>query len=306
MLDCLIVGGGPAGLTAALYAARGGLDTLVLEKTFAGGQAATTSLIENYPGFPKGVEGPELAMMLQGQAEAMGAKFEYAQAEKLELNGPVKAAILPGGERREARSLILALGAEPRTLGLADEGRLRGRGVSYCATCDGAFFKDKEVFVVGGGDTAAEDALFLTRFAARVHLVHRRDALRAARVLQKRIFAHPKIVLHWDSVVTALSGDTRLEKITLQNVKTGAEQTLPADGMFVAIGTIPQTEIVRGQMALDEAGYILADDHMRTEIPGVFAAGDALQKPLRQIVTAAADGAVAGWQAESYIGELED
>lgn len=294
MLDLLIIGGGPAGMAAALYGARAGLSTTVLEMAFPGGQAATTTVIENYPGFPEGVEGPEIADKMREQAERFGAQFVYAAVQFLSLAGEIKRAVTDQGTY-EARAVILAMGATPRTLGVPGEEALRGRGVSYCATCDGAFFKGREVAVVGGGDTACEDALFLAGLCSRVHLIHRRDSLRAVQVLQDKVLAHEKIQMHWNSQVAEVLGEKMVSGLRLQD---GAE--LPVSGIFVAVGLTPQTGLVDGQLPL-AGGYIRTDEAMDTGVPGVFAAGDLREKPLRQVITAVADGAIAAVSAQRYI-----
>ncbi|MGI6201000.1 MAG: thioredoxin-disulfide reductase [Christensenellales bacterium] len=294
MLDLLIIGGGPAGLAAALYGARAGLETTVLEMAFPGGQAATTTVIENYPGFPEGVEGPDIAEKMRQQAERFGAKFVYAAVQSLSLQGEVKRAQTDQGPY-EARAIILAMGATPRTLGVPGEETLRGRGVSYCATCDGAFFRGREVAVVGGGDTACEDALFLAGLCSKVHLIHRRDSLRAVQVLQDKVLSHEKIQMHWNSRVAEVLGEKMVSGLRLQD---GAE--LPVSGVFVAVGLTPQTALADGQLPL-AGGYIRTDEAMDTGVPGVFAAGDLREKPLRQVITAVADGAVAAVSAQRYI-----
>ena len=297
MYDVIILGAGPAGLTAGIYAARGGLNAVVVENRAAGGQAALTAEIENYPGFSS-VNGFELTEFMRRQCENAGAQIVYETVTAVIPEGDVKRVETTSGTL-EAKTLIVATGAHPGKLGIANEDEFTGRGVSYCATCDGAFFKNKPVAVVGGGNTAAEDALYLKKFASEVWLIHRRDALRASAVLADKVCDGGINVL-WNSVVTRIEGDDRLQSVTVRNVKTGEESTLHVNGLFVAVGQKPSVEFLDG-IAADDKGYILTDDEMRTNLDGVFAAGDVRKKPLRQVVTAAADGAVA---AESVIKYL--
>jgi thioredoxin reductase (NADPH) len=302
--DVIIIGGGPAGLTAGLYAARARLKTLLLEKLVPGGQASTTAEIENYPGAGKGITGPELTQRMEEQAREFGMEIINKEVNEIKLSGR-KRIVKCGSEEFVAKAVIIATGAEPRKLGVPGEDGFRGRGVSYCATCDGAFFTGKRVMVVGGGDTAIEEALFLTRFAEKVIVVHRRDQLRATRVLQDRAFKNKKIEVIWDSVVKEIKGKELVEEVILENVKTGETVNVPADGVFVAIGYSPSTGFLKGLVELDENGYVITDDNMQTNIPGVFAAGDLRQKPLRQVVTAVSDGAVAAVSASRYIEDME-
>ncbi|MGI6538329.1 MAG: thioredoxin-disulfide reductase [Caldicoprobacterales bacterium] len=302
MRDIIIIGGGLAGLTAGMYTKRAGLDTLLFEKMFTGGQAATTNLIENYPGFDDPISGPDFAMRIENHARKFGLEIQYDEIRELQLEGPVKK-VLTDNKVYEAKAVILAMGAEPRKLGLDKEEEFRGRGVSYCATCDGAFFRDKDVAVVGGGDTAAEDALFLAQYVNKVYLIHRRDTLRATKIIADRVLANEKIEKVWDSVVTGINGDDKVTGIEVENVKTRAKKEIKLDGIFIAIGVIPNSELVQGKVEMNESNYILTDDSMRTNVPGVFAAGDIRQKPLLQLVTAAADGAIAAYSAQKYIIE---
>lgn len=304
MLDIAIIGGGPAGLSAGLYAARGGANAALYEALFTGGQAVKTHRIDNYPGFADGVEGFELGMKLEQHAARFGLPVEYAGVARLELSDDVKRIELSDGRTVETKALILAMGAKPRTLGLAREEELIGSGVSYCATCDGAFFKDRPVAVVGGGDTAVSDALYLARFASRVYVVHRRDALRAAKVLQEAAFREEKIEFVYDSVPEAFCGETAVEGLSVKHVKTGSPRMLAVSAVFVAVGIVPETALVRGQVELDAAGAIVTDAQMRCSVPGVFAAGDVRNTPLRQVVTACADGAVAATSALDYLAQL--
>ena len=298
--DTVILGGGPGGYTAALYAARAGFDTLLLERLGAGGQMATTPEIDNYPGFPEGVDGFLLAENMKRQAERFGAKTRYAEATRVSLAGEVKR-IEAGGEEILSRAVIIATGAEPRALGVAGERELVGRGVSYCAHCDGGFFRGKTVAVVGGGNTAAADALYLSRVAKKVFLVHRRDTLRATRVYHAPLFAAENIEFCWNSTVKEILSDGRVTGLRIADVKTGEAREIAVDGVFVSVGRVPATELFRGQVTLDEAGYIVAGEDTKTNLAGVFAVGDVREKPLRQIVTATADGAVAVAAVEEYL-----
>lgn len=300
MLDSVIIGGGPAGLTAGIYLLRAGLTCALYERQFCGGQAATTNVIENFPGFPKGIGGPELSMNMAEQAQNLGLDIRYDEVERVELAGEVKR-IFAAGKEVQARSVILCMGATPRHLGVADEERLLGRGVSYCATCDGALYRGRHVVVVGGGDTAAEDALYLSRFAQSVTIVHRRDAFRAAHALVVRMEKTPNIDIVYDHVVESLGGGQKLEEVALRGVKTGSIRVIPADGLFVAVGMEPKTALVEGQLELQN-GYILAGEDTKTSLPLVYAAGDIRTKPLRQVICAAADGAVAASQAALDLG----
>lgn len=302
MYDVVIVGGGPAGFTSALYSARGKLDTLLIEKMFSGGQMATTYLMENYPGFEEPISGPDLALRMENQARKFGAQVINDDVVNLSLDGKIKI-IKTKNNTYESKTVILAMGASPKELGLPKEREFRGSGVSYCATCDGAFYKDMTVAVVGGGDTAAEDAIYLTRFCTKVYLIHRRDSLRATKILQEEVFNNKKIELVWDSVIKEIIGNFGVEGIRVRNLKSNEENNLKVDGIFVAIGANPNTELVKGKLNLSPNGYIISDENMRTSIPGVFAAGDIREKTLRQVITAASDGAIAAYMAERYITE---
>lgn len=300
LYDMIVVGGGPGGYTAALYAARSGLDVLVLEKLSAGGQMALTETIDNYPGFPEGVDGFTLAENMQRQAERFGARTEYAEVEALDLAANPKVLRTSAGTFT-AKTVVMATGADPRTLGLADEAALTGRGVAYCAACDGMFYKGKTVVVVGGGNTAAEDALLLTRIAKKVILVHRRDTLRATRIYHEPLQKAENLEFRWNSVVTELLHDDKLTGIRLRDLQTGGETDLACDAVFVSVGRKPATDLVAGQLERDPAGYIVADETTRTSVPGVYAVGDVRTKSLRQVVTAVADGALAVHAAEQYL-----
>ena len=301
--DMIVIGGGPAGYTAALYAARAGLSAVVIERLSAGGQMALTHEIDNYPGFENGVEGFMLADKMQQQAERFGAKTEYAEVLSVDLNAQPKT-VTTDSSTFSAKTVVIATGANPRPLGVANEKELIGRGVSYCAACDGMFYKGKTVLVVGGGNTAAEDALLLSRVAAKVILVHRRDTLRATRVYHEPLMRADNVEFCWDSVVCELLHDAKLTGVRLQNVKTGEQTEIACDGVFVSVGRIPATDLVKEHLTLDAAGYIVADETTKTDIPGVFAVGDVRTKALRQVVTAVADGACAVHHAEEFLAEL--
>ena len=300
--DMVIVGGGPAGYTAALYAARSGLSTVVLEKLSAGGQMALTEQIDNYPGFVEGIDGFTLGERMQQGAERFGAVTELAEVCRAELSGAVKV-LDTGDEVFRGRTVVIATGAVPRTLGIPGEEELVGRGVHYCAACDGAFYRDKTVAVVGGGNSAAADALTLSRIARKVYLIHRRDSLRATKVYHEMLMSAPNVEFCWNSTVSALQHGERLTGLRLREVQTGAEWDIACDGVFVSVGRVPATELFREELTLDESGYIVADESTRTRLPGVFAVGDVRTKALRQVVTAVADGAVAVHYAEAYLAE---
>ena len=298
--DMIVVGGGPAGYTAALYAARAGLDALVLEKLSAGGQMALTEAIDNYPGYEDGIDGFTLAEKMQRQAERFGARTEYAQVERMDLTAEPKVLETSEGPF-SARTVVLATGAGPRELGLAGEKALVGRGVAYCAACDGMRYKGRTVVVVGGGNSAAADALLLSRIAEKVILVHRRDQLRATKVYHAPLMQAENVEFRWNSTVTELLHEGKLTGVRLKDVHTGAESILPCDGLFISVGRKPATELVRGQLELDAGGYVSAGETTETSLPGVYAAGDVRTKPLRQVVTAVADGAMAVHMAEEYL-----
>ena len=300
--DMIVVGGGPGGYTAALYAARAGLSTLVLEKLSAGGQMALTEQIDNYPGFEDGIDGFTLAEKMQQQAERFGARSEYAQVERMDLAASPK--VLETSEGMfYAKTVVLATGANPRELGLPNEAALTGRGVAYCAACDGMRYKGKTVVVVGGGNSAAADALLLSRVAQKVILVHRRDTLRATKVYHQPLMQAENLEFRWNSTVTELLQEDKLTGVKLKDVNTGEETTVPCDGLFISVGRKPATELVQGQLELDRSGYIVADETTKTSLPGVYAVGDVRTKPLRQVVTAVADGAMAVHMAEEFLAE---
>ncbi len=298
--DMIIIGGGPAGYSAALYAARAGLDTLVIEKLSAGGQMALTDIIDNYPGFDEGVDGFTLGMKMQAGAERFGAASEYGEVLSVELTGEIKTIITDGGEY-QARTVVIATGANPRPLGLPDEQGLVGRGLHYCAHCDGRFYKDKVVMVVGGGNSAVSDALYLSRIAKKVLLVHRRDSLRATKIYHEPLMKAENVEFLWNSTVADVVMGDRIIGATLRDVPSGASRQVLCDGIFVSVGRVPATGFLGGALPLDDYGYIIADETTKTAIPGVFAVGDVRTKALRQVVTAAADGAVAVHFAEEYL-----
>lgn len=301
--DLAIIGGGPAGLTAGLYAARAALDTVVIERGMPGGQAAATERIENYPGFPEGIGGSELAIKMAEQAQRFGCEIVYADVDKLEKNQQ-KFIITHGDTKIEAKAVIVASGAKPRFLQVKGEDEFHGRGVSYCATCDGAFFRDGTLAVVGGGDAAVEEALFLTRFAAKVYLIHRRDELRATKILQTRAEENEKIEFIWNSVVEEIQGEQKVTGVVLKNVQTNANKVLPVDGVFIYVGTQANSGLLADLVTLDKGGYVIAGEDTSTDVPGLFVIGDLRKKPLRQVVTAAADGSIAATMAEKYIVSL--
>ena len=301
--DMLIIGGGPGGYTAALYAARAGLDVVVLEKLSAGGQMALSHRIDNYPGFPEGIDGFTLAEQMQAGAERFGAKTELAEVYSLELSGDIKVAETSEGTFY-GRTVVLATGAGPRELGVP--GEKAGGGVHYCAACDGMFYKGKTVAVVGGGNSAAADAMTLSRIAKKVILIHRRDTLRATRVYHEPLKNAENVEFRWNSAVSEILREGNSLSLLVENSESGQVEHLPCDGLFVSIGRKPATDLVRGQLELNDQGYIIAGEDMKTNIPGVFAIGDVRTKALRQVVTAVADGAMAVHSAESYLTKLQN
>ncbi|MFH1407206.1 MAG: thioredoxin-disulfide reductase [Candidatus Omnitrophota bacterium] len=306
--DVIIVGGGPAGLTAGLYAARGGMKALLLEGASVPPEASLTEKIENYPGFPEGVGGAEFVERLKTQASNFGLEIDFEDAiglEAVDIKGVSGWSVACKNKKYDTKTVIIASGSIPKTLGTPGEDIFKGKGVSYCATCDGPLFKGKEVVVVGGGDAAIEEALFLAKFAAKITIVHRRDALRAAKVLQERAFAERKIEFAWESVVTAIQGDKTVKSAKIKNIKTNAEKNIPCDGVFVYVGFNPNTGFLKGTLKLNEDGYVIADESMNTGAPGVFACGDCRQKLLRQVITACADGAIAAVSARLYLEALK-
>lgn len=300
IFDIIIIGGGPGGYAAALYCARAGLSTLVLEKMSPGGQMGTTEQVDNYPGFADGVGGFELSLQMKQGAERFGVKTEFAEATRVDLTGKEKKISTSKGELT-GRAVILATGASPRKLGVPGEDAFAGRGVSYCATCDGMFFKDKSVVVVGGGNTAAADMLVLAKLCKKVTLIHRRDSLSASKAYASPLSRLTNAEIIWNTEVSEIRGQDKVTGLKLRDVKNGTEREIPCDGVFVAVGQIPNTSLFSEQINLDERGYVKADETTRTNLPGVYAVGDLRQKPLRQIVTAVADGAVAAVFAEEYL-----
>jgi thioredoxin reductase (NADPH) len=304
MEEVVIIGSGPAGLAAAIYAGRSQLSPLLITGNALGGQAATTSEVENYPGFPNGIGGAELMQLMQQQAERFGTRVEMDEVVEVNLRQH-PFVIKTYSDTYEAKSLIISTGVSPRLLGVPGEDRLKGHGVSYCATCDGFFYKDKTVVVVGGGDAAVEEALYLTRFAGKVFIVHRRNRLRAQKLAQERAFENRKIDLVWDSLVTEVLGEEQVTGVRIKNTKTGEESVLAADGMFTYVGNIPNTQLFQGQLDLDDRGYIVTDRRMHASVPGVYAAGDVQEHVLKQIATAIGSGAIAAMEAEKFIAEME-
>ena len=300
----IILGSGPAGWSAAIYAARADLQPLLITGNELGGQVAITTEVENYPGFPEGLTGPELVEKMRAQAERFGATAEIDYVTEIDVNGPPFGVLTANGKNYRTQALIISTGASPRKLGVPGEERLTGRGVSYCATCDGFFFRGKEIVVVGGGDSALEEALFLTKFASAVRIVHRRDQLRAGAVLKHRAEANPKIKFVWNTVVTSIDGESRVQSVTLKNVVTGEVSNLPTDGVFVYVGHLPNNQLFTGKLALDEQGYVITDKLMRTSVPGIFAAGEIQDPRYRQVATSAGQGVQAALEARRFLDEL--
>jgi thioredoxin reductase (NADPH) len=302
--DLIIIGAGPAGLTAGIYAGRARLKTLLLEKLIHGGQMMTTDLVENYPGFPEGITGFELSDRMRKQAERFGLEFQNREVMELKPGSPEHTVILEDG-RLTAGAVIIATGARYRRLGVPGEDKLTGRGVSFCATCDGALYKDQEIAMVGGGDNALGETIFLARFAKKIHLIHRRNQLRGAKYLQEKIFQMDKVQIHWDAEVVEFQGQDVLEAVKLKNVKTLETTVLPVAGVFIAIGMLPNTAWLKDLLPLDEWGFVFTDINMATDIPGIFAAGDVRSKLERQISTAVGDGTVAAIAVEGYLEALK-
>ncbi|SIT85720.1 thioredoxin-disulfide reductase [Microbacterium sp. RU33B] len=306
MRQVIIIGSGPAGYTAAIYAARANLAPLVVASSVeAGGELMNTTEVENFPGFPEGIMGPDLMTKMQEQAERFGAEVLYDDAVELDIDGPVKRVILGSGKSYEADSLVFATGSAPRKIGIDGETRLSGRGVSYCATCDGFFFREKVIAVVGGGDSAMEEATFLTKFASKVYVIHRRDELRASKIMQERAFKNDKIEFVWNSEVVDVLGTDAVTGVTLEDTVDGTRRDLALDGVFVAIGNDPRTHLVHGKLDLTPEGTVWVDGRSsRTSVPGVFAAGDVIDPTYRQAVTAAGSGTVAALDVEHFLAAL--
>ena len=301
--DLVIIGGGPAGLTAGLYASRARLKTLLLEVNLPGGQVLITDWVENYPGYPDGISGIDLVRGMTDQAKRFGLEMGTGKVESIGRDGMVNI-VTTGDHGIRTHAVVIATGASPKRLGVPGEDQFFGKGISSCATCDGPFYKGRVVAAVGGGDTAVQESVFLTKFASKVYLIHRRDQFRAEKILQERALTNDKIEVVWDTVVTGVSGLTHVENIHIRNVKTGEGRTLRADAFFVWIGILPNADFLGNTVRRDDFGFILADDHMATSVPGIFAAGDVRSTPLRQIATAVGDGAIAAYSAEHYIEQL--
>ena len=303
--DCLIIGGGPGGLTAGIYAARAGMKVLLLERASIGGQILVTDFIENYPGFPKGLSGWDLVEAMKAQAEHFGVPMENQEVTSVDFSGDVKKVNLSDGSTLAATSVILAVGASPRKLGVPGEQQFIGKGISTCATCDAPFYRGKAVAAVGGGDTAVQESLYLTKFVDKVYLIHRRDQLRATKILQERAFANDKIEILWDSIVTKVDGLFGLDKVLVENVKTGETKNLAVEGCFIWVGILPNTGFLGDAVDVDDGGFIIADARMQTSVPGVFAVGDVRNTPLRQVATAVGDAAIAAVSAEHYVEQVK-
>ena len=303
--DVVIIGGGPAGLTAGMYAARARLKVVLFEKVSPGGQVIVTDWVENYPGFPDGISGYDLGEKMTTQAQKLGLTIESDEVASLDLPPDKKTIHLAGGNAVTTQTVIIATGASPRKLDVG-EAKFMGKGVSFCATCDAPFFRDKTVVAVGGGDTAVQESVYLAKFASKVYLVHRRDELRATKILQERALHNDKIEMVWDSVVTGMDGFFNVENVHVKNVKTNAQTTIKADGCFIWVGTTPNTAFIKERVKTDEGGFIITDVHMETSVPGVYAVGDVRNTPLKQIATAVGDGAIAAMSAEHFIENLKD
>lgn len=301
--DLIIVGGGPAGLTAGLYAARARLKTLLLEKTSLGGQAFNTEKIENYPGFPAGISGPDLMKNMEDQAKSYGLDIQIGEVSRIKLENDSKQVSF-GDNEATCKTVIIAAGSETNQLGVMGEDKFIGKGVSFCATCDGFFFRDKKVVVVGGGDRAVQEALFLTKFCSKIFLAHRREQLRATKILQDRLLSHPKIKILWNSILQKIEGDQKVERVEVKNLKEKNTFSLEVDGVFIFTGMHPNNQFLKGLLQLDNKGFIQTDANMQTSVPGIFAAGDVRDKLLRQVSTAVGDGATAAFSAERLIEDL--
>ena len=302
--EVVIIGGGPGGLTAGLYTSRARLSTLLIESALLGGQMTTTELIENYPGFPQGVTGDELSRLMEGQAKRFGMETVTEEVVRVSLEGDMKVVQTYESTYR-CKALIVSTGTEYRKLGVPGEKEFAGKGVSYCATCDGAFFRDSQIVVVGGGDSALTEALFLTKFAKELTIIHRRDALRGTKIYQERALANPKIKFLWNSIVQEIKGDSMVRSIIVKNVKTGEIKEFETEGAFLFVGLVPRTQFLKGIVQMDEGGYVLTNEHCETSAKGIFAVGDCRKKLLRQIATAVGDGATAAFAAEKFL-ELKE
>jgi thioredoxin reductase (NADPH) len=298
--EVIIIGGGPAGLTAGLYTSRSRLNTLLIEIGLLGGQMTTTEVIENYPGFPQGITGDELSRLMEEQAKRFGLEVASEEVVEVEREGDVKV-VKANDSTYRCKALIICTGNEWRKLGSPGEKEFTGKGVSYCATCDGAFFQDSQIVVVGGGDSALTEALYLTKFAKELTILHRRDALRGTKIYQERVFANPKIKMLWSTVIQEIKGDSVVRSILVKNVKTGEISEINTEGVFLFVGLSPRTEFLKGLVKLDEGGYIMTDENCETSVKGIFAAGDCRKKLLRQVSTAVGDGAIAAFAAEKYL-----
>ena len=298
--EVIIIGGGPAGLTSALYASRARLSTLLIENALFGGQMTTTELIENYPGFPQGVTGDELSRLMEDQAKRFGAEMVNQEIVEVKLEGDLKS-VRTHESSYLCKALIICTGTEYRKLGVPGENEFAGKGISYCATCDGAFFKDSQIFVVGGGDSALTEALFLTKFVKELTIIHRRDELRATKIYQERALENPKIKFLWNSVVQEIKGNQVVRSVLIKNVKTGEIKEFSTDGIFLFVGLIPRTQFLKGLIQMNEEGYIITDENCETSVKGIYAAGDCRKKLLRQIATAVGEGATAAFTAEKYL-----
>jgi len=298
--EVIIIGGGPAGLTAGLYTSRSRLQTLLIEIGLLGGQMTTTEVIENYPGFPQGIHGDELSRLMEEQSKRFGLEVISEEAVEVIMDGEIKV-VKANDTTYHCKALIICTGNEWRKLGVSGEKEFTGKGVSYCATCDGAFFQDCQIIVVGGGDSALTEALYLTKFAREITIIHRRDALRGTKIYQERVFANPKIKLLWNSVVQEIKGDSVVQSVLVKNVKTGEMSEVKTEGVFLFVGLSPRTEFLHGLVNLDAAGYIITDENCETSVEGIFAAGDCRKKLLRQVATAVGDGATAAFATEKYL-----
>lgn len=304
--EVIIIGSGPAGLTAALYMARAETNPLVISGNQLGGQISITNEVENYPGFPEGTTGPELVDLMQKHAEHFGARVVIDEVTEVDFTDGPPFKVTTHAEEYEAHSVIVTVGASPKRLGIPGEEQFIGRGVSFCATCDGFFFRDKQVLVVGGGDSAMEEGIFLTKFADRVRVIHRRDELRAGETLKKRAFANDKIEFVWDTVLEEIAGNGKVEKVLARNVKSNETEELDTDGVFIFIGHYPNSDLFKGQLEMDEAGYLITDERKMTSVPGVFAAGEIQDPVFRQISTSVGQGAAAAMMAERWLEQQED